>query len=154
MAFRLFGIGSKKNGSGANQQQGQSPSGGGGASDNSDNDFMVVENPAAPFQPTSNPLLPPFADNPGATSSSPPREPSRRQKSQTPASYMDGVPFTLSQPSSSVNPEVNAILSRVDDYERRLNGIDWSTLDYDFSKEKAVVAQEMTDTMKKVYLGP
>ena len=67
---------------------------------------------------------------------------------------MDGVPFTLSQASSSVNPEVNAILRRVDDYERRLNGIDWSALDYDFSKEKAVVAQEMTDTMKKVYLGP
>ena len=107
-----------------------------------------------PPQSTSNPLLPPFADNQGATTSSPPREPPRRQKSQTPASYMDGVPFTLSQASSSVNPEVNAILSRVDDYERRLNGIDWSALDYDFSKEKAVVAQEMTDTMKKVYLGP
>ena len=67
---------------------------------------------------------------------------------------MDGVPFTLNQASSSVNSEVNAILSPVDDYKRCLNGIDWSALDYDFSKEKAVVAQEMTDTLKKVYLGP
>ena len=65
---------------------------------------------------------------------------------------MDGVPFTLSQASSSVHPEVNAILSRIDDYERRL--IDCSALDHNFSKEKAAVAQEMTDTMKKVYLGP
>ena len=73
---------------------------------------------------------------------------------------MDGVPFELSGSAAggsgrSGNPEVDAILNRIDDYERRVNGgIDWSALDYDFSKEKAVVSQEMTDTMKKVYLGP
>ena len=70
---------------------------------------------------------------------------------------MDGVPFVMAGSAGGVtssNPEVCAILNRIDDYERRVAGIDWSALDYDFSKERAVVSQEMTDTMKKLYMGP
>ena len=95
---------------------------------------------------------------PPAHPAAPNKDPPRRQKSQTPGNYMDGVPFVLSggvgSSQASKDPEVGAILNRIDDYERRVAGIDWTALDYDFSKERAVVSQEMTDTMKKLYMGP
>ena len=107
---------------------------------------MIVE-PVQQAETATTPAYPAAAPN---------KDPPRRQKSQTPGNYMDGVPFVLSGGSSqaSKDPEVSAILNRIDDYERRFAGIDWTALDYDFSKERAVVSQEMTDTMKKLYMGP
>ena len=145
MAFRLFGIGSKKNSN-------SSPSGATAAPSNpapDNDDFMIVDQPVPQPVPDPAPTYPVG----GAHAAPASTLPEYTRQSTIPSNYLEGVPFVLSS-SATGNENLDGILARIDANERKVRGIDWSALDYDFTKEQSVVAQEMTATMRRVHLGP